>query len=451
MSKDNILSQMPIDLGDNLNLRFATSADTDALAEFNARLHEAVNIGVSVRDLVSAEHPTCNASDFTIVEDTKTAKIVSSTCLISQIWTYSGIPFKFGQPEFVATEPEYRRRGLVRKQFEVIHALSAARGELMLGITGIPWYYRLFGYEMALDMEAEWVINGIHIPKLKNGETETCQLRPRTDADNAFIQEVYANAIEQHVFACPRTPVLWAYEFNGRSTGSDARHEWLLIEDMKGGRLGYVRHLQWCFEGFSESGNPGTNFLVMQMELKRGVGYLHLIPAILRGLWKKAQTTPVTPENKNPKLTGIQFMLGREHPVYQVLSKAFVHKVPPYAWYIRVPDLVAFLQHIRPALEKHLIDTVAEGYTGELKLSFYRSGVHLKFCQGSLIEIRDWTPEDIEAGDAQFPELTFLQLLCGRHRMEELTANFADCWANDTAMVLLNCLFPEFTGEVWHL
>ena len=70
-------------------------------------------------------------------------------------------------------------------------------------------------------------------------------------------------------------------------------------------------------------------------------------------------------------------MLGREHPVYKVFPKSVVRKAPPYAWYIRVPDLIAFLRHIQPALEKHLIGTVAEGYSGELKLNFYRSGVHL--------------------------------------------------------------------------
>lgn len=451
MSKNSLLSQLPMDLGDNLKLRFATTDDTDALAEFNARLHEAKNVGDSIRDLMSGNHPTCKASDFTVVEDTQTGKIVSSVCLIPQTWTYSGIPFKFGQPEFVATEPEYRRRGLVRKQFEVIHALSAARGELMQGITGIPWYYRLFGYEMALDMEAERTIDGIHIRALKKGETDTCRLRPRTDADNAFIQDVYANAIERHVFACPRTPAIWKYEFDGRSAQSDARHEWLIIEDIEGTRLGYVQHLQWCFEGYCESAVPGTNFFVMRMALKSGVGYLHIIPSLLRALWQKAKATPALPESKNPETTGIQFILGREHPVYQVLPKSVVRKQPPYAWYIRVPDLVAFLRHIQPALEKHLIGTVAAGYTGELKLNFYRSGIHLKFHQGSLKEIVDWTPEDIEAGDAQFPELTFLQLLCGRCRTAELAANFVDCWTNDTAAVLLDCLFPKFTSEVWHL
>ena len=451
MPKNNILSQLPMDLADNLKLRFATPDDTDALVEFNIRLHEAENVGPNVRDLMSGQHPTCKASNFTVVEDTKTGKIVSSTCLISQTWTYSGIPFKFGQPEFVATEPEYRRRGLVRKQFEVIHALSAAREELMLGITGIPWYYRLFGYEMALDMEAELTIDGIHIRARKKGETETCQLRPRQDTDNPFIQELYTNATKSHVFACPRTPKLWKYEFNGRSAGSDARHEWLIIEDLEGTRLGYVQHLQWCVEGFCKSAGPGTNLLIMRMVLKPGIGYLNLVPSLLRALWQKAETTPIAPECENKKITGIQFILGREHPVYQVLPKSVIRREPPYAWYIRVPNLTAFLQHIQSALEKHLIGTVAEGYTGELKISFYRSGIHLKFHQGNLKEITDWTPNDIEDGDALFPDLTFLQLLCGRCRTAELTSRFVDCSANNTTAVLLDCLFPAFTSEIWHL
>ncbi len=452
MSKKCILSEMPIDLGDALRLRFATRDDADVLAEFNVRQHEAADTGPNVRDLMSGDHPTCKASDFTVVEDIRTGQIVSSVCLISQTWTYSGIPFEVGQPEFVATEPGYRRRGLVRKQFEVIHALSEARGQLMQGITGIPWYYRMFGYEMTLDMEAELLIDGMHIPALRSGETETCRLRPRMDADNVFIQDLYAHAIKSQVFACPRSPGLWEYEFNGRSADSGARMEWLLIEDMEGTRLGYVQHLQWCYDGYGEGKDSGTHFVVMRLELKPGVGYLNLVASLLRALWKKARATPVVFESKASEATGIQFMLGREHTIYSVLPKAIVRRALPYSWYIRVPDLITFLRHIRPALEKHLIGTVAEGYTGELKVSFYRSGIHFIFERGCVSRLTRWTPEDIEDGDAAFPDLSFLHLLCGRCRTEELVSHFVDCWTKGTApAVLLDCLFPPFKSEIWHL
>ena len=37
-----------------------------------------------------------------------------------QTWTYGGVPFEVGRPELVATHPDYRRRGLVRAQFEAV-------------------------------------------------------------------------------------------------------------------------------------------------------------------------------------------------------------------------------------------------------------------------------------------------------------------------------------------
>ncbi len=37
-------------------------------------------------------------------------------------------------------------------QFEEVHKWSAERGHKVQVITGIPYYYRQFGYEMALDL-----------------------------------------------------------------------------------------------------------------------------------------------------------------------------------------------------------------------------------------------------------------------------------------------------------
>ena len=104
------------------------------------------------RDLLSGSHPTFGSDDFTIVEEAATGRIVSAMNLISQNWTYAGIPFGVGRPELVGTEPEYRKRGLVRARLKVIHALSAERGEMVQAITGIPNFYRQFGYEMAMSL-----------------------------------------------------------------------------------------------------------------------------------------------------------------------------------------------------------------------------------------------------------------------------------------------------------
>ena len=446
MSENTILDQIPIDVGENLVLRFATRKDTDELADFNARLHEDPAAGLAVRDLMSGKHPTTQAGDFTVVVDTKTRKIVSSMCLISQRWSYGGTPFKLGRPEFVATEPDYRRRGLVRKQFDVIHAVSAQRGELMQGITGIPWYYRLFGYEMTLELEANRILDGVHVPIRKKGQSETCGLRARSTDDNVFIQELYQHAINRHTFACPRSTSMWEYELDGRSKGSGAHFEWKIIEDLAGVRLGYVGYFPTLWD-FSDN----SCFWVTQLELKPGMGYLHLMPSLLRALWATARKTPVVNDDKHKKVKGMIFTLGRNHQAYTAMPKSVLRKEDSYAWYIRIPNVIAFLRHIQSALEKHLIGTVAEAYTGSLKLNFYRSGLRMKFEAGRISNICGWSPDSVEDGDAQFPSMTFWQLLCGHCRTNELTSRIADCSATDWAAVLLDCLFPPFTGEVWAL
>jgi RimJ/RimL family protein N-acetyltransferase len=197
------------DLGDNLILRRATKADAEALANFNARIHSDDSeehpderVATWTRDLIEKPHPTFEAGDFTIVEDTRSGNIVSTLNLISQTWSYGGIPVKVGRPELVGTHPDYRNRGLVRAQFEVIHQWSAERGQKMQAITGIPYYYRLFGYEMGLALSGGRGGFKPHVPRLKEGEQEQYRIRPAVNTDLDFIDHLYQHASRRYLVNC---------------------------------------------------------------------------------------------------------------------------------------------------------------------------------------------------------------------------------------------------------
>jgi len=196
------------DLGNGLILRPATAADVEELAAFNARIHSDdgpeepdEKIGAWVRDLMTAPHPTTGIDDFTIVEDTACGKIVSSMNFIPQTWSYAGVEFGVGRPELVGTDPEYRNRGLVRAQFEVIHQWSAERGHKVQAITGIPYYYRQFGYEMGLALDGGRVGYIPHIPKLKEDEEERYTIREALDKDIPFISALYNENAKRYLFS----------------------------------------------------------------------------------------------------------------------------------------------------------------------------------------------------------------------------------------------------------
>ena len=430
--------------GDHLLLRPARPDDAEALVALNTRVFDD-RITHWTADLASGRHPTVQPADFTVVEDTHDRKIVSSVCLISHTWHYDGIPFPVGRSDLVATDPAYRRRGLVRKQFEAIHARSAAKGELLQVITGVDWFYRQFGYEMGVNLWGSRCVDAMQVPHLKDGETEVYRLRPTISDDYAFIQNVYAQASSNQLFSAMRSRDEWDYEFTRRSQENTRRREWLILEDLQGKRLGYVQYLP-CLA------LPQLPMLrVTQVELKAGVGYLNLMPGLLRGLWAKAQAMFASGELPCKELQGLELALERDHPLYRVIPKGWVREIKASPWYIRIPDMVAFLRRIRPALEAHLVGTVAQGYSGELKLNFFRSGIRLSFDHGQISTIENWLPSEVWQGDARFPDSSFLQLVCGWRRFQDIADIFADCCGTHDAAVLLDLLFPPFSGKAWVL
>ena len=150
------------------------------------------------------------------------------------------------------------------------------------------------------------------------------------------------------------------------------------------------------------------------------------------------------------QLTNLTFNLGLDHPVYEALEPELEKQIRPYGWYVRVPDIPAFLRHIAPALERQLAGSVMAGHTGISKINLYRSRFVMVWEDGRLKEVTDgYEYERLEHGDANFPDLTFLQLLFGFRSYDELNAAFVDCYSRDaTTRVLLRALFPRRPSHV---
>src|SRR5512138_3905403 len=234
------------ELGAGLILRRSSPEDADALAAFCADIHSDDPgrpdpvIGEWARDLVSRPHPRFHADDFTIIEEAATGRIVSTLNLIPQTWTYEGIPIEVGRPELVGTLPEFRNRGLVRLQFEEIHRWSEQRGDMVQAITGIPYYYRLFGYEMAMDLDGARSGFAIHVPELETGHEEPCTFRPAAEKYLPFITQVYREGHSRYPIACVRDEAIWRYELFGRNPL--ATSPIAIIETAQGEPLGFTRH-----------------------------------------------------------------------------------------------------------------------------------------------------------------------------------------------------------------
>ena len=432
---------LPKNLGDGLVLRWATPADTEELADFNVRMHSddpekpETWLAHWTEDLMRGDHPTTAASDFTVVVDENAdGKIISSMNLISQTWLYEGIPIGVGRPELVATDPDYRRRGLVREQFAAIHAKSEARGELVQAITGIPWYYRQFGYGMALDLgggrDFLWERPGNY----KAVDEELYRLRPAEIADWPILQTLYEAHNQGSLLSRMRDEAAWRYELTIPNPVSLYARHFHLIETAVPNEphevVAYVEYKQW-----------GKSYYVRELGVLPGHSWRAVGLFLTRHFKKLAD---VLFEKEEKRLRGVYFALSQGHPVYTALGRQLEEQRRPYAWYIRVPDLPAFLRQITPALEKRLAHSVMAGHSGQCRVNLYKQQFTLMFEKGKLKDIEAYTAKLVEDGDIHLPGTTFLHLIFGHATLDELNAVHPDCYARDPeAAVLFNILFPK--------
>lgn len=433
------------DVGDGLVLRWSTTEDTERIATLHSLVHRekadappnAHSIR-QIRGLMNGDYPLMGPQDFSIIEDTSKEgnPVVASTCLWKHTWAYEGIPFSVGRPEAVATDPAYRHRGLIRALFEMVHARSEAQGDLVQAITGIAYFYRQFGYEYALELEDRRATPIVLIPKAQEGEPERYAFREATAHDIPVMEALYKRRKKNSIVSELPTRHQWLYEIETWKTHPELRHTFTfqMIVDAEGETVGFVA----C-----DAYRRGRALGVWLLEFGEGVNMQRAMPSVLRALYAYGLSIkPILPAT--PAFQEISFSLGTTHPVHELLGEALDRpKEPPYAWYIRVKDLPAFLMHIAPALEQRLATSPVVGLSREIKLDFYRGGLRMVFERGRLVGAEDWqTPVYGSAANSAFPPLVFLQVLFGHRSIQALRQFFPDVWVSDEVRPVLLALFP---------
>ncbi len=432
------------DMGDGIIIRRLTENDRVGMSDLQLAVF-GTRADADVRAVLDGTWTIGQRDHFLVAEDTATGQLVSSLGLLQKTFTYgAAITYGVGVPEWVLTRPEYRRKGLIRAMMEIVHGWSATRGDLLQVIGGIPHYYRQFGYDMALEMGPLRVGFKSYIPELKEGETEPYRVRAATAADVPFIVEVAAYARQRYLIANLSDATYWDGLIRRAASDDPFRHIVAIVETPAGEPVGYLVHGSWTHV---------HQIVVSHFELKPGVSWLPVALPVVRYL---CATGAAYAAGANKEFGTFGFLLGNNHPLYEVLDDKLPRSVGDYAWYVRIPDLPAFIRHIAPVLEDRLAHSVLPNHTGDLKLSFYHSGLRLAFDHGKLAAVEPWQPttgtgeNPAEPTDAAFPDLTFYQLVLGYRTLEQLEATRPDCWhEGDGPRALLHALFPRQTSHVW--
>ena len=307
---------LPRNIGDGLVLRWSTPGDVDRIGEGAAQVfregpESPPNQGMMawMRELGSGQHPYTDAGQGLLVDDTRVGKIVTGMWLIPIRWSYGGISFGVGRPEAVWSDPEYRRRGLVRAMFEAFHARSAANGDLAQGITGIPYYYRQFGYEFAISLGGGRVVSIDAIPKLKEGEAEPYSLRPATEDDLPFVTAQYERDRRCALVTSEIDEPYWRWSIERERSGLSTSFRILVLTAADHSHAGYVLTMnrRW-----------GRTLGVVALGVAEGRALVDVVRPALRGLREVAQTIP--PHQGEEPASRLSFVMGLDHPLMALLD-----------------------------------------------------------------------------------------------------------------------------------
>lgn len=450
---------MPMDLGDGLVIRSATSADVDRLAEFCSEVFkdepsgtEAYWIAEWMRDLLTKPHPTLNTDDVMIVEDVPNNRIASTTTYMSQTLSYDGVKFEIGRPEIVGSASEYRNRGLIRKQFEIMHRWGDERGHLAQIIDGIPTYYRQFGYEYAIANVGGRYAPIQSFPSWGKDEKRPFRLRDAIDDDIPYITRILNDSAQRSLVS----PVFREDEvrhltFN-RTERSAVCHQTSVLCQSDGETLGEpVGVLMYAMVVPIDEG------VMLRVEMTEPKFWREATRSLLCEIRELAQIASDKDPDPEREIKRIRQDMQPDHPIYMFDDGALGDQPErQYAWYVRVPDITKFLQEISPVLERKLEASLHRRFSGAVNLRIDNDLVSISVDDGVITEVssknavhRATSSGGWHDATGRFTTSTFLPVLFGMRSVTETVLAHIDANTNSKSdRHLLETLFPKRTSDL---
>ena len=414
------------DLGRGLALASVAGIDDiERLAAFNeivhgaAPMHEA-GVGQLSRTWMLA-HPSTCLDQWLYVEDTTTGQIVASLCLFPWVWQYEDVTLRAGEMGVVGTLEAYRHRGLIRTLNARFGALLCEGGYDLSHVQGIPYFYRQFGYEYAIPLEAQWQIEPYRIPDAPAGGYS---VRQATLDDLPALMQLYDEAAGDLSIHAVRDEAIWRFLFGPSQQTELAAETWMLT-DAAGEPAGYFRITH---EGF------GSGLIVSE------VSRLGRAPAMAA----LAHMKRLALERGKPY---IRFNLPAGCSLVQLATDYGARDAGGYGWQIRLVDAAAFLAKMAPIFERRIAGSPFAGLSQTVTVDLYREAFGLRFEVGRLVAVERLGFH--EGGDVRLPPALISPLLLGSRSWRELAGAYHDVLVREDAHSLADALFPKAPAFIY--
>jgi predicted acetyltransferase len=374
------------------------------------------NVDVMVEKWVRY-HPRMTFEDFFVAKHG--CRVVAGLCLIPQEWSIGGVSFNVVELGCVATEKEYRNRGLQRRLMLKFHERVQRQGFDLSVIEGIPFFYRQFGYEYALPLDESISVRLDKVNVKEGNET----IRLYESKDLPVDMQLLKKAQRKFFVTSIRDEAVWKMQMETCMMGDQRFKEYCVEKD---------HSVIACFRtGMNEEAKELYLKEITNVDESAANTVLKFLKQL--GLQHNLETLVCTISSREPFSRHL-FALG------------LAQKTKPYAWQIQINDYLTVLQKMRPLFERRLKLSPYRTVTACLKLSFYKFSVEFKIEKGCIKEI-----DSIENGAAvaaRFNPTVFPQLLLGYRSLKEMESTYPDILVKAEWRQLFATLFPKKTSFI---
>jgi len=403
-------------------MRNATAEDIPALLEHFRVVH-----GEGVVDQLRAmlkHYLRFSWEDSFIIANSESGEVVSCVLLLQNAWLIDGIQVPSVEMGAVGTLEPYRYRGHTRLLNEEYERRATQLHPVVQTVAGIPHFYRNFGYEYAAALGGGYPVNPSLIPKLPDGEKEPVTFEM---LDTMRFQEFLAYR-EKHL---PRRT--WIRKIRTEDAA------YLIYET--------TSHEQEAFYFYlvKEHGKTVGVFYLARWENRLDIVELYLddhqhVDAVLRFAVYRAQEWDGIPVRVNlPNQARI-----REY----VNARTQVKDIGRYAWYIKIPSILRFIETISPLFSDRLKDTELHEFSGELTVTDYKQGYSLAFDGGVFKGITEKSEKNIGDYHLRIPIDSLTRLLMGYETVDDLASHEPDVMCTAALRPLVRTLFPKLEAMV---
>jgi predicted acetyltransferase len=356
-------------------------------------------------------HPEMNKEHFFLVKHED--KAVAGLVLVPQVWKLGEIELKVAEMGCVGTNPEHRRKGVQRILNNEFDKYAKENGFDLCALAGIPYFYRQFGYQYAVELDYSTELKVEELPERDTG----IKAEKFEESHINVADEILRKTQERYHVRSKRTRGIWEMQQTTGTYGGEPYEADVFTR--RGEIAGYYRYVV---------DDEKKTINIKELGISENVSAEEIAAAIRKQASEKG-------------LTELKTGLSHMDEFSKYLISMGAKKNRPYAWQVKIIDLPGLISKIKPVLEQRVENSEYTGLSKDLTINFWKYAVKMKIEEGKIVSMEKvFKEEDRTIG---FNPYVFIKLALGYKSRIELEKMYPDFRVQGDLGGLIDVMFPK--------